>query len=103
MPVHHTIGLHVFLSALSLLSFTAQAAEPPRLEITGDYRYKVHEYESMADAKNLACREAFRLAVVNSAMYSEQTAMVVDSALLRDMAYNLTTSIVDQQLLQHVK
>ena len=103
MSVHRTIGLHVFLSALSLLSLTAQAADPPRLEITGDYRYKVHEPESMADAKNLACREAFRLAVINSAIYREQTAMVVDSALLRDLAYSLTTRVEDQQILEQTE
>ena len=103
MSVHRTIGLHVFLSALSLLSFTAQAAEPFRLEITGDYRYRLHESEPTADGKNLACREALRLAVVNSTIYREQTASVVDSVLLRDVAYNLSTRVEDQQILEQTE
>lgn len=104
MAVHRTIGLHFSLSALCLLTFTAQAAETSRLEITADYRYKAGEFEPIADAKHLACREAFRLAVVNSAIYRDQTALVVDSSLLRDLAYTLATDhIQDPQILEQTE
>jgi hypothetical protein len=103
MSVQRTIGFHLFLSALFLLTFTAHAAEPSRLEITGDYRYKAHQFEPTADAKNLACREAFRLAVVNSTIYREQTASVVDSVLLRELAYTLATRVEDQQILEQTE
>jgi len=94
---------HLSLVALFLLPGAAQAAEPTggRIEIIGDYRYKSHEFEPAADAKTLACREALRLAVVNSAVYREQTAAVVDSPLLRELAYTLASQHVqDPQILE---
>lgn len=106
MSAHRTIGLLLCLSALRLMTVTAQAVEPAngRFEITGDYRYHAHEFEPVAEAKNLACREALRLAVVNSALYREQTALVVDSPLLRDLAYTLATRHVqDQQILEQTE
>jgi len=107
MAVQRTIGL-LLLSTLApcLMTFTAQAADPAngRLEITGDYRYKAREFEPAAEAKDLVCREAFRLAVVNSALYREQTASVVDSPLLRDLAYTLATHHVqDPQILEQTE
>jgi hypothetical protein len=44
------------------------AAELPtsRIEIAADYRYAAQETENIAEAKSLACRKAWRLAVVNS-------------------------------------
>lgn len=103
MSAHRTIGLQLLLSSLLLFTLTAQAAEPFRLEITGDYRYRLHESEPMADGKNLACREALRLAVVNSTIYREQTASVVDSVLLRDVAYSLSTRVEDLQILEQTE
>jgi hypothetical protein len=103
MSVHRTIGLQLVLSVLCLLSFAAQAAEPSRLEITGDYRYRAREFEPPAEAKNLACREAFRLAVANSTIYREQTALVVDSSLLRELAYNLATRVEDPQIIEETE
>jgi hypothetical protein len=84
------------------LAIDAQAAEPNgRLEITGDYRYKVHAAEPPADAKDLACREALNQAVVNSAVYREQTAAIVDSALLREVANTLAVRHVqDPQIVE---
>ena len=97
------IGLHFLLiAAILCLAVPVQAAEPNgRLEIVGDYRYKAHVSEPLADAKDLACREALRQAVVNSALYREQTAAIVDSTLLRDVANNLAARHVqDQQILE---
>ena len=107
MSVQRTIGL-LLLSTLApgFTTFTAQAADPAngRLEISGDYRYKAREFEPAAEAKDLACREAFRLAVVNSALYREQTASVVDSPLLRDLAYTLATQhLQDPQILEQTE
>ncbi len=105
MSNHPTAGAALLAAALCLTAITAQAAEPTggRIDITGDYRYKTHEFEPAADAKDLACREALRQAVVNSALYREQTAAVVDSPLLRDIASLLATKVVqDQQIVdQH--
>jgi len=101
-PVRIT-GLHFLLIATILwLAVPVQAAEPNgRLEIVGDYRYKAHASEPLADAQDLACREALRQAVVNSALYREQTAAIVDSTLLRDVANNLAARHVqDQQILE---
>jgi hypothetical protein len=84
------------------LCVTAQAAEPNgRIEISGDYRYKAQASEQPADAKDLACREALRQAVVNSAVYREQTASIVDSALLHEVANTLAARHVqDPQIVE---
>ncbi len=90
----------MFLVLLLLLAPQASHAADAtndRIEITGDYRYTYHEGESVADAKALACREAWRLAVANSSIYREQTASVVDSPLLRDLTYDLATRHVQNQ------
>ncbi|MEO8325869.1 MAG: hypothetical protein ABI618_08470, partial [Nitrospirota bacterium] len=75
-----------------------------RLEITGDYRYATRHSEAVADAKALACREAWRLAILNSSLYREQTASVIDSPLLRDLAYTLATHHVqDPQIVEQIE
>jgi hypothetical protein len=100
MPARRIIGLQLLGAAVCALA--VEAAEPNgRLEITGDYRYQAHASERVADAKDLACREALRQAVINSSVYREQTAAVVDSGLLRDLANMLATRHVqDQQILE---
>lgn len=106
MSSHRTTGINLLLSALLLVPLTAQAAEVAngRIEITGEYRYAVRESEPIADAKALACREAWRLAVSNSPIYREQTASIVDSPLLRDLAYTLSTGHVqDQQIIEQTE
>lgn len=106
MSGYRLTGINILLPALFLIPFTAQATEPlnGRIEITGDYRYQAHEFEPAADARNLACREALRLAVINSPVYREQTALVVDSPLLRDLAYTLATHHVqDQEIVQQTE
>lgn len=75
-----------------------------RVEIAGDYRYAARESEPVADARALACREAWRLAVANSSVYRENTASVVDSPLLRHLAYHLATNYVqDQQIVEQTQ
>jgi hypothetical protein len=102
MSGHRIIGMSLLAPAIMLLALTAYAAESAnsRLEIMGDYRYKAQGSEQTADAKDLACREALRLAVVNSPLYREQSASVVDSPLLRELAYTLTARVQEQQILE---
>jgi len=93
--------LHLLILTCTWLAVDVQAAEPNgRLEITGDYRYHTHSSDKPADAKHLACREALRQAVVNSAVYREQTASVVDSVLLREIANTLAARVQDEQILE---
>ena len=106
MSMQHTSTAPLLLAALLLAPHLTSATELPtnRIEITADYRYATHETENLAEAKNLVCREAWRLAVVNSPLYREQTASVVDSPLLRDLAYTLATSHVqDQQIIEQTE
>jgi hypothetical protein len=90
------------LSLVWLIAGPAQAVETNgRFEISADYRYATQASEPVADAKALACREAWRLAVINSSLYREQTASVVDSPLLRNLAYVLAAGHVqDQQIVE---
>lgn len=106
MPPRRTIPRYLLLSSLLLVPFAAQAADSAngRIEISGDYRYAARESEPVADARNLACREALRLAVINSPIYREQTASLVDSPLLRELAHQLATRHVqDQQILEQTE
>jgi hypothetical protein len=106
MSARRTTTVALVLSALSAVSFTIQAAEPAneRIEITGDYRYAARETESVADAKALACKEAWRQAVTNSSLYREQTAAVIDSPLLHELVDTLATSHVqDQQIIEQTE
>jgi hypothetical protein len=106
MWMHRRPSASLLLGALLLAPLAAPAEELPtsRIEITADYRYAAQETENLADAKSLACREAWRLAVVNSPLYREQTASVIDSPLLRDLAYTLATRHVqDQQIVEQTE
>jgi len=101
MSTNWTISLHALGAFFAWFAVSVHAAEPnTRLEITGDYRYHTHASDQPADAKDLACHEALRQAVVNSAVYREQTASVVDSVLLREIANTLATRVQDQQILE---
>lgn len=96
----------LWLTAIILIPLTGQGANFPngRIEITGDYRYATRDSEPIAEAKAHACREAWRLAVVNSSLYREQTASVIDSLLLRDLAYTLAMNHVqDQQMVEQTE
>jgi hypothetical protein len=91
---------------LSLIAVsTAYGKEPhERIEITGDYRYALHEPESLGEAQSMACREAWRMAVLNSHLYQDQTSSVSDSLLLQRLAYTLATGQVqDQQIVEQTQ
>lgn len=106
MSIHRNPTTLFLFTTYLLAPLIAAAAEPQagRSEISGDYRYATHETENLADAKSLTCREAWRLAVVNSPLYREQTAAVIDSPLLRDLAYSLATRHVqDQQIVEQTE
>ncbi len=96
----------LWLTAFILMPLAGQGANFPngRIEISGDYRYAIRESEPVADAKAFACREAWRLAVLNSSLYREQTASVIDPPLLRDLAYILATRHVqDRQIVDRTE
>jgi hypothetical protein len=100
-----TTGL-LLLSALIGIPLYLQAAETMngRLEIAGEYRYAARESESVADAKALACREAWLQAVTNSSLYREYTATVIDSPLLRELSYTLANHHVhDPQIVEQTE
>jgi hypothetical protein len=104
-PRHPTCSI-LWLSAILFVPAATYSAEGTngRIEITGDYRYAARESEPVADAKALACREAWRLAVMNSSLYREQTASVVDSPLLRELADTLASHHVqDQQIVEQTE
>jgi hypothetical protein len=88
--------------ALTLIATVpTQAAERmARLEIAADYRYAAHPSDSPAEVQELACREAWRLAVMHSSLYREYTADVVDSPLLLDLAYRLAGHVEDRQIIE---
>ena len=106
MSMHCRPTAPLLLATLLLAPLVAPAAElsTGRIEITADYRYAVQDTENITEAKSLACREAWRLAVVNSPLYREQTALVIDSPLLRDLADTLATRHVqDQQIVEQTE
>jgi hypothetical protein len=106
MLARHIPQSILWLTAIIVIPVVGQSADLPngRIEIAADYRYAAHESEPTTDAKALACREAWRLAVVNSSLYREQTAAVIDSPLLRDLAYNLASRHVqDQQIVEQTE
>lgn len=75
-----------------------------QIEVTGAYRYVFHDPETASEALNTACREAWRLAVIESPLYREQTASTTDAALLRDVADDLVTNhLSDKQILEQTE
>lgn len=106
MALHHREAALMTFCALLLFPHVAPAAGPPngQIEVSGEYRYLFHDPETSEEALALACREAWRLAVVESSLYREQTASIVDSSLLRDVASNLVTRYLrDQQILEQTE
>lgn len=102
---HSTTGVLLFSALIGIPppSHAAEAANG-RLEIAGEYRYAARESESVADAKALACREAWRQAVTNSSLYREYTAAVIDSLLLRELSSTLANRHVhDPQIVEQTE
>jgi len=97
-PRRALTNLVLGFSVCVLMTGAAAAADVNgRMEITADYRYASRESEPVAEARALTCREAWRLAVTNSPVYREQTAAIVDSPLLLDLASTLATRHVQEQ------
>jgi hypothetical protein len=106
MPIRHSTTGVLLLSAVIGIPLPSQAAEAlnGRLEIAGEYRYAARESESVAEAKSLACREAWRQAVTNSSLYREYTTAVIDSPLLRELSYTLANRHVhDPQIVEQTE
>jgi hypothetical protein len=80
----------------------AQAAsESPSVQITGDYRYAYHDPETAAQAEEVACREALRLAVSTAAPVREQIGSVVDPALSQGLVNTLAAQhVTDYQTVE---
>lgn len=74
-----------------------------RLEITADYRYAAQHSEASTDAQGLACREAWRLAVINSPIYREHTASIIDHPLLLDLASKLADDVKDREIVERTQ
>lgn len=100
-----SLALALGLVVLPLLPSLAAAAEPAgRLGISGDYRYRFHDPETPEEAKQLACREALRLAVTSSPLFREETASLVDHALVSELATLLATQhVADYQVIQQTE
>ena len=106
MSVRHSTTGILLLSALIGIPLPLHAAEAMngRLEIIGEYRYASRESESVADAKALACREAWRQAVTDSSLYREYTAAIIDSSLLRELSSTLANRHVhDPQIIEQTE
>lgn len=98
MSVRRTATAALLLSATFTVPAAIYAVEGlnERIELTGDYRYAMQATEALAEAKSLACREAWRQAIATSPLYREQTAAVVDSELLRQLVDSLAARYAAQ-------
>jgi hypothetical protein len=106
MSLHQKSAASFWLCLLLLTPTATYAAAQAngQIEVAGHYRYVYHDPETPAEALTLACREAWRLAVIESPLYREHTASIVDSALLRDVAHNLVTRYLrDQQIVEQTE
>ncbi len=100
--LHKSLGLAIGLAVFAVFPLPVDAAEPAgQLDIDGDYRYRFHDPETADDAKQLACREALRLAVASSPFFREETASLVDHALVAELANLLATQHVADYQIQH--
>ncbi|HXF91222.1 MAG TPA: hypothetical protein VNK46_00580 [Nitrospiraceae bacterium] len=97
--------LPLLLTGGMLLPFTQQAwAQSDRIEIVGDYRYTYHDPETPTEAKATACREALRLAISTWPSFREETAAIVDSALLKDIVQTIASNYVkDVQVIEQAE
>ncbi len=95
-PRRHILSVLLSLSLVG--TTTAFGTETnDRIEISGDYRYAVRAPQPLGEAQSMVCREAWRMAVVNSPLYREHTASVYDSSLLQGLAYTLASDQVQEQ------
>ncbi|HJR77946.1 MAG TPA: hypothetical protein VJ805_13275 [Nitrospiraceae bacterium] len=100
-----TLGALLAVFLIGLVPVTAPAGhaatESPSVRITGDYRYAYHDPETAAQAQDIACREALRLAVSTAAPVREQVGSVVDPTLFRQLVHTLAGQhVTDYQILE---
>lgn len=77
------------------------ASESASVQITGDYRYAYHDPETAAQAEEIACREALRLAVSAAAPVREQIGSVVDPTLFQELVHTLAAQhVTDYQTVE---
>lgn len=101
-----SVSLHAVLSLVLTLPLTvwpsaARAGETDPVQLSGDYRYTYHDPETAAQAQEIACREALRLAVSMAQPVREYTGSVVDPVLFRDVVHTLAAQhVTDYQAVQ---
>ena len=81
---------------LSITSASIPQDQP--MEIVGDYRYFYHDPMTVAEAKDLAYREAIRMAIDTAPPFMDATAFIMDSAFRRHLI-----QIIASGYLQDVK
>jgi cell division septum initiation protein DivIVA len=84
------------LRMLSVASASIPQNQP--MEIVGDYRYFYHDPMTAAEAKDLAYREAVRMAIDTAPPFMDATAFIMDSAFRRNLI-----QIIASGYLQDVK
>lgn len=86
---------------LMLLLPQATQAQNNRLELGGAYRYHFNDPVTLAEAKNIACTEATRLAIDSSRFFLDATSNVVDSQLVKDLVQKIASGYLkDTQVLE---
>ncbi|HAP40985.1 MAG TPA: hypothetical protein DCQ94_14675 [Nitrospira sp.] len=91
----------ITLHGLVLVAPAQASSDNGLVEITGDYRYALHQPETLAEAKQHACTEALHQAVSNSVAVKERTASLVDSTFFHRLIHTLATQHVsDQHIVQ---
>jgi hypothetical protein len=89
--------VEIFLVLAVLIPGTVQA-----LELTGEHRYAVRPLESLEAAKQTTIANAVRLAIINSDLFREGTASVVDRPLLEDLVDTIISQSVENvQVIAH--
>lgn len=90
------------LAAGLFLSPLQQAqADGNRLDLVGAYRYHFNDPLTLAEAKNVACTEATRLAIDTSRFFIDATSRVVDSQLMKELVQKIASGYLkDTQVLE---
>lgn len=70
------------------------ANESTSVPINGDYRYAYHDPETSAQAQDIACREALRLAVSTAGPVRDHSGSVIDPTIFRDLVHTLAAQHV---------
>lgn len=96
-----TTLLFVLATGLALFPLQPAQADNNHLDLVGAYRYHFNDPVSLAEAKNVACMEATRLAIDSSRFFIDATSSVVDSQLVKDLVQKITAGYLkDTQVLE---